>query len=249
MASLSIKIKKYAGLVEHLEANQQIWQAIGALQTSVDQAKTIIELLDKPVEKKIKEPKKNTEKQASSTEKKEARTALIKKTISVAGSLYAYALDSADKNLKAVAIIDIAKFEKKSNAMLAKTSLSIHKNIQDNLANLAHYGVQQSEIDELEQSVKSFKAITLTKVITKKAPKLPKVKISPSSISELDALFKNKIDKLLFRFEDSHNDFYKVYTRKRNAIVPKTPKKTKEIVEATTTDAKPVTRKGRPKKA
>ncbi len=246
------KVAKYEAIVKKLEDNQQVWQAIGALQSSVNDIKNHLASLRTPESEKRPRgrAKKIVQPVTDYTIKKSLKTLVAKKVTLLAGSLYAYAIEAQNNELKGLATLDQAKIEKKNDKQVLLAGLALLDIAKTNLQNLAYYGVSQEELNTLEVILTEFKAtLTKPKAIIVKPEKVNKVKINGGKIlREIDAILEEKVDRLLLRFEDSHTAFYKSYKRTRTAMSKKSVAET--TVTDTIADANDAPKKGRgrPKK-
>jgi|GEM_PF-5334737 len=255
--NLSPKIAKYETIVKKLEENQQVWQAIGALQNSVNDIKNCLATLQIPeTEKKPRgRAPKMANVQSSEAIKKERKNTLVKKTITLAGALYAYAIDSQNNEIKILSFLNRVKMEKKNDKQAAQASTELLEVATNKLQELAYYGVEKEELTLLESAITAFKEVAGRRkaVAIEAEDATAKVKINVGKVlKEIDAILEDKVDKLLYRFQDSHPDFYKSYHRTRYAMNKATTKTAKTATESDTppvTDGEPKPRRGRPKKA
>ncbi len=233
------KIKKYETIVEKLEANQQIWQAIGAMQNAVNDIKTRLSNLVNPIKevKKRGPAPKSADEKNSVNLKVERRNTLNKKTVRLAGSLYAYVIDLKEPTIDKKELVDSTQMGKKNDKQAVLTAQKLVEFSQENHEKLSYYGVTQEELEALMAATKEFAEVAgRKKKEADTAPKeKPKERISGTKIlKEIDDILVEKVDRLLLRFEDSHPDFYKSYDRARRNM-----KKKKETAEPSTPALEP----------
>jgi hypothetical protein len=255
MAKVSpAKLNRYDVLVKRLEDNQQVWQAIGALKNSVNEIKSLLAQLQPPSsEKKQRGRTKRSEEEISNANlKKERRNSINRKTVTLAGSLYAYAIESQDEATKNLALLNHQKMEKKNDKQAIIIASEILESAKPIVEKLAYYGVTPEELEALHKAIEDFKQVAGNRKLGEEdeGDGQPKVRVSATKIlHEIDEILEEKVDKLLLRFEDSHPDFYKSYNRTRSNM-QKGGRKTKAPatqVEPKEQDPnKP--RRGRPKK-
>lgn len=216
------KIKKYEAIVEKLEKNQQVWQAIGAMQNAVNDIKNLLELfVEAPQEKKKRGPaKKSDADKATENLKTDRRNILNKRTATLTGSLYAYMIDAKESSLDKkylVSSVQMANKNDKQALIIANHSLEIAKN---HIQKLMHYGVTQDELTTLQTTIQEFEEVAGNrKAVPATVEVQTKEKINfTKTLKDIDDILEEKVDRLLLRFEDSHADFYKSYKRARKGL-------------------------------
>ncbi|TAE14353.1 MAG: hypothetical protein EAZ95_09980 [Bacteroidetes bacterium] len=254
MAKISpAKINKYDVLVKKLEDNQQVWQAIGALQNSVNEIKSLLAHLQPPAgEKKPRgRAKRSDEEVQNANMKKDRRNSLNKKTVTLAGSLYAFAIETKNEDIKTIAFLNHNKMENKNDKQAILVGAEVLESAKANVDKLAYYGVTAEELVALGSAIEDFKQVAGRRKLqgNDEEDEQPKVKISATKIlKDIDDILEERVDKLLLRFEDSHPDFYKSYNRTRNSLKGKS----KRVVAVVATDAAPQDenkpRRGRPRR-
>lgn len=239
------KIKKYESIVEKLEKNQQVWQAIGAMQNAVNDIKNLLSLVnDEPQEKKKRGPAKKTEdEKASENLKKNRRNSLNKKTATLAGSLYAYVIDAKESSIEKKDLVSSSQMNNKNDKQALITANQILEIAKAHTQNLMHYGVTEGELSDLATAITDFSQVAGRRKPVLAVEEKTKVNI-PKIFKDIEDILEEKVDRLLLRFEDSHAAFYKSYKRARKSLSKADAKKENTVEAASTENKRPV---GRPK--
>lgn len=158
--------------------------------------------------------------------KNEIRDEMITLTAEIGGSLFAYADETNNRELMAIADFEEYELEELRQADLPIKVQSVLGAVKTNAAVLEDYGIESSEIEQLEQLLEDYKAKLTDKGVGYDE--------QHSARKTLTRLFKEgnallaSIDKLMRRFRKKDPSFYEAYKSSRNIIDKASAKKESE---------------------
>lgn len=160
--------------------------------------------------------------------KQKEEAEMIQETIQIAAILYVYAIDNNLPELQAKVSISPSMLQNMSAEQLKATCLNIHALAEEHVDVFENYGSTPEKVDDLKKEIDDF-----VEVIS--APRSAIVTRSQATyqmkvvFAEINELLKNKIDKLMLLFEQSHPEVYRNYKSAR--IIVDLSKAQKQEVE------------------
>ena len=192
---------------EFLNNNATIWSGVPRITTYKNEFDEIMIHLSEKSDETLSEMK--------ITDKKERLKALLGQKLSVvSGILTAYAHENEDFDLvKKVKFVktDVQKIKEVDLPAIAKSIIVIARNLKDNLV---EFGLSDGILDETDLLIEDLNGM-IGKPRNIQNKKFVAINQLSDLINEGINLLKNKMDKLMLMFSDSHPDFYNGYKRAR----------------------------------
>jgi hypothetical protein len=152
--------------------------------------------------------------QGTTDQKESVRRGLAEKAVSVSGILQAYAAFNDDKILSGkVKLIksDLLNCRETDVEGTVRPVLTIARKL---LPELADFMLTEAMVVETETSIDSFKAL-IGQPRTIRNQAFSAMSMLEEMMEQVDKLMKNKLDKLMIRFEFTDQPFFEEYTRAR----------------------------------
>jgi hypothetical protein len=151
---------------------------------------------------------------SSSAKKKMALDTLIDLTLLVCNIGVVYASEKNDTDLRVQFNFSKSDLKKGIEAEICKQCIEIGKNAETILSMLLPYGLPANQLTLLTAAVDDYaKLISLPESVinTSKSSKNEMIDL----IALCDEILKNRLDKLMLLFKDTHHDFYTEYFNAR----------------------------------
>jgi hypothetical protein len=154
---------------------------------------------------------------AFTLEKREAERQMIKPCVKMANALYVIGFATGDKDLLTLhGSNDNSFYRLPDNAALA-LARRIHDLVHQNAAELADYGIDQSEITALGNLIEAYRAV-ITKPMDAIGERKQKTTNIVQLLAALDSALYDRLDKLMVLFKHTVPEFYSEYRTARNII-------------------------------
>lgn len=205
------KFSMYLATQSVLDSNNAVWVGTPAIVTAAGEFKSAITLIGKARQTQETETKGVTE------DKAQAREAAITKAVSVAAATFAYASVTNNNTLKEQVNYSPSELRGSRDTILADRLRVIFSSASVNAAALVDYGVQATDLAELDTLITAYEDVLQS----------PRTAIGARSTAtqELEELFvqadtilKEQLDKLMEIFRFTAENFYKQYKSARVII-------------------------------
>ncbi|MEN8118543.1 MAG: hypothetical protein ABFS16_16290 [Bacteroidota bacterium] len=203
--------RMFLNVQESLDANSSLWNMIPILLNTKNDLDELIQRIADVNEKTVSNSK------AVTANKEVVLNSVIEKAIVLSGALQAYAAFTGNIKLAGKVKLNKSDLLRARETDVEALVAPVINEARKELDNLADYGVPEVMITELETSVDDFKAlIGQPRTVRNQAF---------AAMTFLDELFdaandvvKNKLDKLMIRFQFSNTEFYSEYERARTIV-------------------------------
>ncbi len=150
-------------------------------------------------------------------DKLDLRNDLEFKTLATADPLSAFAAKNGKKELGAQVDLTKSYLDKLQDNDLEQVAERVHDLANDNLKDLADYGVTADSLATLDNARKAF-AAKKTAPREKAAQRKAETMSLPQLIITVRSIFRNELDKLMTPFRLSNSEFYNGYFAARAVI-------------------------------
>ncbi len=201
-------LRMFINTQEALDENTNLWSGIPIVVNVKNNLDELIQRIEEQNEKT------NPGSQAITTNKNKTLQNLIEKVMALAGTMQAFAAFNDDTILagkvKLTKSAIIQARETDVEAMLKPIITAA----RENLSGLADFMVTEEMVTEVETSLDNFKTlIGQPRNIRNQA--FAAMSLLDELFETTNNLIKNKLDKLMFRFEFTNTEFYSAYKRAR----------------------------------
>jgi hypothetical protein len=205
------KLAMYKSVKTILVANQAKWSPLPAFAASVLSFTDRLEALERSGYQQ------NLALVGVSAVKNAKRAIVVDKAFAMVSALGAYAV--VNNNVELINQMKIAKYklESASKSLILVLVDRIHSRATDLVGQLDSYGVTQASIDELKllrDELDNQMNAPRNAIIDRKSQTL-RIK---SLVSEIDAIIKFQIDKLIVVLKEDHPDFFITFTSARMIV-------------------------------
>jgi hypothetical protein len=201
----------YYAVEETCKATQNIWQVLPAFVVAFNEFTSNLRVLEELLNNQAADITGATESKAL------LRSIMVEKAIQTASAVYTYYIQTGNvdkKNRVDFSRSDLLNI--RDTASLDKCKL-IHDEAQSILTNLGDYGVNKTELDDLQASIDAYKTQLSEPKIQRDNKKDFSSKIK-ETMSGTDHILHNKLDKLIEQFKTSNPEFYQKYKNARMII-------------------------------
>ncbi len=153
------------------------------------------------------------------TDKKTLKKILAKNAADIAALVFSYATRTKNQTLKQIVNYAMSDIEKLAAELVVPTCANIKKAAEDNLKDLADYGVTAAMLTDLQTDMDNFSGASPKPKVAKATKTTENANIK-STIKEVDALLKDEMDKLIVNFKKNNPDFVSDYFNARVIIDP-----------------------------
>ena len=163
--------------------------------------------------------------------KQKEEAEMIQVAVQVAAAVYVYAIDQNLPDLQAKASVSPSQLQRMNAEKLKTTCLNIHALAAQLNGNLTDYGVSPEAIINLKKEIDDFASVIASprSAIVTRSQATARV---AELVTELNQLLKDKADKLMILFQQSHPMVYQTYKAARIIVdLHKGKKKEEEEVE------------------
>lgn len=188
----------------YMGKNKPLWQAIPAIQDTVDDVTAGIAAID------VADQKQQTPTKGATKDKSQIRHDLEDKIEFVAGQLAALAAKTKNANLAGQTDFPLSRLGKMKGDDLEATGKNIKDLATANSAALVAYGVTPADITELNDFVTAFhgaKTEPREAIIDRKK----ETDTLPELIGNVRSVLRNRLDKQMTRFKRPNAEFYAGY--------------------------------------
>ncbi len=191
-----------------LEANKSDWQPIAGFVSAVDDLDEKIE--DTEASRLAQEE----DRTGIATNKNEVEANLIKTTLNISGAIQAYAADQGDVELKERVSFTKGELQKQRDTILRDISIIVLKEAQKIGAPLNDYGVTAAEVSDFETLTEDYRDI-MSRPRVGTTDRKTATEDLVKHLDEIRVIYKERIDKLMLNFEDTHTHFFEKYFNAR----------------------------------
>lgn len=196
---------------ETLDANTALWNTIPVMVTVKNQYDELLQRIDEVNEKT------NPGSRAVTAGKEKTKNNLTDKVVVVSGILQAYAAFNDDLPLQGKTKLTRSDIYNARETDIEKLVSPVIKEARNHLDDLADFMLTEEMIMEVETTLDDFKAqIGKPRLIRNQA--FAAMTLLDELFDATNELLKNKLDKLMIRFENTHTDFYSEYQRSRTIV-------------------------------
>lgn len=197
--------------VQVLDENKTIWDGVPAMVQAHDEFKANITATEQAVSKQIADIT------GHAKDKTAAEDNMIAKTLSVAGSVMAFATVNGDNGLAEAMNITPSELRRYRDSVVAQRCMGVHDAATLNAAALVSYGVAAGDIVDLKARIDKYLSLI--------AQPRNKITARKGATAEIGALIRDtmkllnyRIDRLMQQFAFSHKEFHKQYFNARIII-------------------------------
>ncbi len=148
------------------------------------------------------------------TNKNEVEANLIKTTLNISGAIQAYAADQGDVELKERVSFTKGELQKQRDTILRDISIIVLKEAQKIGAPLNDYGVTAAEVSDFETLTEDYRDI-MSRPRVGTTDRKTATEDLVKHLDEIRVIYKERIDKLMLNFEDTHTHFFEKYFNAR----------------------------------
>lgn len=205
------QFRMFLSTQETLDANTELWSPTPIFLTAKNNLDELIQRITAVNEKTVSNSK------AVTADKAVALKNLIEKALTLSGILQAYA--AVTGNIKLAGKVKLVKSDitKIRETDIEALIAPLIKAARKHLADLAEYGVTEDMLVELETSLDDFKAL-IGQPRTVRNQAFAAMTLMDELFDAANDLVKNRIDKLMIRFQFTHTEFYSEYERARTIV-------------------------------
>jgi hypothetical protein len=206
------KLNMYQKVLDVCSENEQKYANIPAFASAVNELKQrVTDIKSTTQQQTVTNPKGTTKEKSSTVD------SLVELSLKVAGALYVYAFNSADKRLLEKVNVNKSVFYHTHN----QTTLTLTKIIAAEAGTysevLNNYGITAADLADLNTAIVQFE-----KLINAPAGVVVERKLYTDNLRELfvaaDSIVYDKLDKLIRLFKVSSPEFFGLYSNARNVI-------------------------------
>ncbi len=194
-----------------VNSNNEIWRELIAFVNAFSDFEEIItEILSNRVVQEA-------DTKGVTLDKQRAEEILIAKTLMVSAGTYAYAVDNNNDTLREKINYSPSSLRKARDTILRDMCQLIHDEVKKEIGNLEEYGILPADLTDLQNKINLYynaiseprEAITDRKTATQELVIL---------FGRVDDVLKERMDKLMIMFRDSHPLFYRQYVNARMIV-------------------------------
>jgi hypothetical protein len=215
-----------AKAVQHvLNDNISIVSSVTAFQTAKTDLDSIITSIDSATQFQVGKIT------GSAKDKKEAARVAIEAAIKLIGPVKSYAKDIGNNSLYEAFNYSPSSFKKLRDTELANTLTTISGNMQANMANLANYGIANTDLTSFNTLIAAYHDL-----ITAPRNAISKKSAATFNVAQAIANIRPvliRLDGFMAAKKDSNRDFYTAYQTARVLVVNKGKPKTKAVANTT----------------
>lgn len=152
------------------------------------------------------------------------RATLVLTAFETAAQVSAFATKTKNDTLKQIVNFSMTDLERIKDDLLIPTCNNIKKAANDNLANLADYGVTVASLTAFQTDMDNYSA-SVAKPRLAKTQKTTDGKNVKAIMKEIDNILKEEMDKTVVNFRKTYPDFVTKYKEVRKIVDPSTGKK------------------------
>ena len=205
------QLRMHLNVQTALDSNSLLWNAIPILVTAKNEHDELIQRIREVNEKT------NADSTSITEDKQKKLDALSDKGVVLAGILYAYASYSDNAKLMGKVKLTRSDIRNARETDVEKLVQPVIDEARANLPELADFMLTEEMIVETETTLDDFKAmIGQPRTIRNQA--FAAMTLLDDLFSQINALVKDKMDKLMIRFEITHPEFYDEYKRARTIV-------------------------------
>lgn len=149
--------------------------------------------------------------------KAEKKKQMANQAVALASVAFAYAAKQKDQALKSVLNYSFSKlYHETDNTSIDRCS-AIYQRLLQLLPELRSYGVTETDLQNLQRVIEAFKQAIGDKGSIKSGSVVGN-KTVVTLFAQTDELLKERMDKLVLWYKDTHPTFFNTYTHARNII-------------------------------
>ncbi len=195
------KMTMYLGVSEILNHYPDVVQILPAFKTAQEEFKQQIEAI------KTKSKEKDAVTAGKTITKNETRTRLIDKVLSVAASIYTHAVETGNNELKVRCNLRKSYLRNCRDIKIIQLGESVYETAAQQAANLAIYGIQPETLTDLSKRIQDYKQAFGDREQSVAHRKTARLALQ-YLFGEVDAILRNRLDRLMENFKATHPDFY-----------------------------------------
>lgn len=205
------QLRMHLNVQTALDSNSLLWNAIPILVTAKNEHDELIQRIREVNEKT------NADSTSITEDKLKKLEALSDKGVVLAGILYAYASYSDNAKLMGKVKLTRSDIRNARETDVEKLVQPVIGEARAHLPELADFMLTEEMIVETETTLDDFKAmIGQPRTIRNQA--FAAMTLLDDLFVQINALVKDKMDKLMIRFEITHPEFYDEYKRSRTIV-------------------------------
>lgn len=202
------KLNMYESMYKTLQDNQSLWNGIQAFAEAVNEFGALLPQIRTLSAQRIITTSGLTQMKAQKKEN------MAKQAVTLANVAMAYAARQKNDALKTTLDFSFSEINKSKDNTAIEMSTAIYTQINAILPELNSYGVAAGDMNALHTAIQDFQ-----QVIGDKGNRLSGGVADTQALvrlfEEADAILKDRIDKFMFRFQDSNARFFDTYTNAR----------------------------------
>jgi hypothetical protein len=191
--------------------HSEVWDTFPAFKQQFNEFKTQIQNINDT----LMDQRKTTT--GVTKAKQDTRNNVVKTGLIISESCFAYANVIGDLKTASRVSFRISDLMKGRDSELLADLRVIHEIAQQNIDALADYGVSQEDADEFHDLIEAYAAVLENprQAVTNKARATKKLK---ELFSFTDSILKNRLDRLVNRYKESHPDFWNQFKFARKIV-------------------------------
>jgi len=219
------KMSMFYALLQVLAKHVAVWTGLVPFKNAHDELKLNVGSIESATQKQ------ETSLKGVALDKRFKKEAMVKRTLSIAQAMFAYAEDEGDVVLRDKVDYTRSDLMQPRDAIIAQTCQNIHDLANPLIATLAAYGVLPADLSAQQDAIDAYMA-------TVGSPRAA-LTVRKGATAEINALVKdsmkilnNRMDKLMPEFEESNADFFQEYFDARMIVNSGSAKKDEEAEAA-----------------
>lgn len=212
------KLNSFDLLIEYFDENPLIVNENVAFKNAIDEVKPLITKV------KEKAPQSAAATEGITTNKRNSKDIVVKKTVTICGSVYAFAAKNGNEEMKVAVDFSETDLNRLKDGELALRCQTIHDLALANKGALEEFGVTTAKLEELQTAITAYAqsvpkpraAITNRSVIKAEIKQL---------FVQIDKIFDEQLDKMIETIAETHPNFAANYKAKRKIVDPNPNKK------------------------
>lgn len=212
------RLSMFYALLQVLAKHVAVWTGLVPFKNAHDELEGNVASIESATQKQ------ETSLKGIALDKRFKKEAMVKKTLEVAQSMFAYAVDQGDVVLQAKVDYSRSELMQTRDAIIAQTCQNIHDLATPIIAPLGAYGLVAADLTAQQSTIDAYTA-------TVGSPRAAAT-VRKGATAEIEALVKdsmkilnNRMDKLMPEFETSNADFFQEYFDARMILNSGTDKK------------------------
>lgn len=187
-----------------MDDNAAIWNTVPAIVAAHTEFKANLTALEDAVNRQVKDIKGYT------VDKVVAEDRMIAKTLSVAGSVMAFATVNGDNGLAGAMNLTPTELRRYRDSVVAQRCMGVHDAAVSDAAGLVAYGVAAADIAELKSLIDSYVDFIAVPRALITARKGATAEIG-ALVRDTMKLLTNRMDRLMHQLTFSHKEFHRHY--------------------------------------